>query len=487
MLSRQLLFRILLVFIPFLSQAQPCREVSAYFPSWKWYSRGQLVNPATIHYENYSTIIYAFFQPNWDGSILPFDPWADKTLLLGEIAPDIPRSYGKRRDFGNPYWHDDQNSLVKRAHDKGVKVVISVGGWTMSDQFSGIAANAEKRRRFAQSCNDMIRIYGIDGIDIDWEYPGFVTNGGSPSDKYNFTYLLQTIRDSLDALEFQVGRHLSLTAAFGVAPTRMAEIEWAKVTQLLDHINLMTYDFYGNGFATTNHNAPLYSPEKGLSGFDTHSAVHHLMEQYGVPSWKINIGLAFYGRSLKTKGAAGLHVSSRQTPDARTFPEDSGTPMYYNILARQDLFQYHWDSLAQAPYLKGKGLNTFVTYEDERSIAQKANYIIEQNLAGAIIWDITGDCVESQHHPGRIERTPLADALLVALCQEDTYLANLESARRNQPELLPPTNFFVTRNAFAPRIAHEAQLSKKEKRKLKRKQKKLAKMGQRAVYFDTGW
>lgn len=484
--AKQLLFPILLLCTPLFSSAQPCREVSAYFPSWKWYNRGQLVNPATIHYEKYTTIIFAFFQPNWDGSISPFDPVADKTLLLGDVAPDIPRSYLNKKDFGNPYWHDDRNSLVKRAHGQGVKVTISVGGWTLSDQFSGIAASPDKRRRFAQSCNDMVRTYGIDGIDIDWEYPGYRSNGGSPEDKYNFTYLLQTVRDSLDALEFQLGRHLTLTAAFGVAPSRMAEIEWGKVAQLLDHINLMTYDFYGNGFATTNHNAPLYSPEKGLDGFDTHSAVHHLMEYYGVPSWKINIGLAFYGRSLKTKGSAGLHVSSRRTPDTRTFPEDSGTPMYYNILARQDLFQYHWDSLAQAPYLKGKGINTFVTYEDERSIAQKARYINEHNLAGAIIWDITGDCVESRHRPGEIERTPLADALYEALCREETFV--VEQAGAALLKTLPPTLPTVGRRSFAPRVAiYEVKLSRKEKRKLRKRQKKLAKMGQRAAYFDTGW
>ena len=325
---RQFLYLTFFLFIPSLLAAQPCREVSAYFPSWKWYNRGQLVNPASIHYEKYTTIIYAFFKPNPDGSISPFDPVADKTLLLGEAAPGIPRAYLGKKDFGNPDWHNDRNSLVKRAHSEGVKVVISVGGWTLSDQFSSIAASAEKRRRFAHSCNEMVRVYGIDGIDIDWEYPGFITNKGSADDKYNFTHLLQAVRDSLDALEFQRGRHLSLSAAFGVAPTRMAEIEWAKVVHLLDHINLMTYDFYGNSFATTNHNAPLYSPEKGLNGYDTHSAVRHLMERYGVPSWKINIGLAFYGRSLKTKGAAGLHVSSRQLPDTKTFPEDGGTPMF---------------------------------------------------------------------------------------------------------------------------------------------------------------
>ena len=83
--------------------SQPCREVIAYFPSWKWYDRQQLVNPSSIDYSKYTIINYAFFQPNNEGSVSPFDPWADKTLLLGTIGPDAPGSYGKSRDFGRPY------------------------------------------------------------------------------------------------------------------------------------------------------------------------------------------------------------------------------------------------------------------------------------------------------------------------------------------------------------------------------------------------
>jgi GH18 family chitinase len=93
------------------SQTQPCREVIGYYPSWKFYDRQQLVNPATIDYSTYTALNYAFFEPKPDGSVKPFDPKTDKLLLQG--GPTTP-------------------SLVEKAHEHGVKVFISIGGWTLS-------------------------------------------------------------------------------------------------------------------------------------------------------------------------------------------------------------------------------------------------------------------------------------------------------------------------------------------------------------------
>lgn len=492
MTPKQLLF-LLTVFTSLNGFSRPCREVIAYFPSWKWYHRQQFVNPATIDYSKYTAINYAFFQPNLDGSVSTFDPVADKTLLLGNFRPDAPAGYRNSRDFGQPYWHDGNTSLVKKAHSQGLKVLISIGGWTLSQHFSSISASREKRRRFAHSCNEMIRVYGIDGIDIDWEYPNFKGTGGSPADRQNFTLLLREIRDSLDALEAQTNQKLLLTAAFGVAPTRMADIEWTYVTPLLDFINLMTYDFYGTDFSVTNHHSPLFSPAKGLNGFDLHSVVHHLMERYAVPPEKINIGLAFYGRSLKTNGRPGLHVTSGKTPDTATFPEDSGSPMFYNILSRIQQFNYFWDSLAQAPYLQGKKSNTFVSFDDEQSIGKKARYILDHNLAGAIIWDLTGDYVQSRYRTDLPAHTPLANALQSVLCgQEIPFEWDERVAEIEIPDLLPPCWSKVQRKSFGPRVTQSSlPLSKKELRKEKKKEKRKKRRnkpkGVPDKYFNGGY
>jgi chitinase len=486
------IFSFVAVLFALEGHTQPCREVIAYFPSWKWYNRQQFVNPSSIDYSKYTIINYAFFQPEQDGRISPFDPRTDKTLLLGNFWPEAPESYRMSKEYGRPFWHDASTSLVQKAQGQGVKVMISIGGWTLSEHFSAIAAHPEKRRRFAQSCNEMVRVYDIDGIDLDWEYPGFRGNGGSAADRQNFTLLLREIRDSLDVLQFQSEKKLLLTAAFGVSPERMRDIEWSQTAHLLDYINLMTYDFYGTDFSVTNHHAPLFSPARGINGYDLHSVVHHLMKQYDVPPGKINIGVAFYGRSMKTLGLPGLHVASGKKPDTATFPEDAGAPMFYNIINRLQQFHYRWDSLAQAPYLQGKNSNTFVTFDDERSVAKKAKYILDHNLAGAIIWDITGDYLQNRYRPDLPAWTPLANTLKAVLCGfgfPETFIDTDLSSEIPTP--IPQRWPYLKSKRFAPRVLSSIRpLSKKELRKARKKERQHKRLVKQKnipdKYFDGG-
>lgn len=407
---------------PYNCNAQPCKEVIGYYPGWQWYDRTKLVRPETIHYSKYTIINYAFLYPLPDGTITITDPWGDKNLLLGSINWSLaPAGYDSSFDLGNPAFHNPGTSLIYHAHEQGVPVLISLGGWTLSSNFPGVAADPVKRANFAHWCNELVRIYDIDGIDIDWEYPGFADHAGTPQDEQNFTLLLDIVRDSLDALEPLVGKSLMLTAAVTADPAKMEDVEWNNIVPLLDYINLMSYDFFGAFSPETNHNAPLYAPAAGDPDFNCHSAVQHLIEDYGVPAEKLNMGVAFYGRSVTTPGASSLHTPNTGAADLVTFAADEGTPLYYNVLNSLTSFQYNWDEQAQVPYLTGLGgLNTFLSFDDEKSIGLKGQYIVDHGLAGAIIWEITGDYIETAPGSGVISNTPLTDTLNLSLCHAPT-------------------------------------------------------------------
>ena len=406
----------------FGTQAQPCKQVIGYYPNWQWYDRAHLVNPATINYSKYTVINYAFFAPQDNGSILTTDAWADENLLLGQINwATTPTSY-----YPN-------TSIIDRAHNAGVKVVPSIGGWTLSDKFPAIAADATKRANFAHACIQLCQQYNFDGIDIDWEYPGYTEHLGTTADKHNFTIFLQQIRDSLTTYGTSHNKTMLLTACVGASQSNMSNIEWGNIASVLDYINLMSYDFFGSWDATANHNAPLYAPAQGDPNFNLNSAVQYLLTHYGVPANKINAGTAFYGRSAKTTGTPALFAPISGT-DAVTFSEDEGSPLYYNIAKRFNLFSQQWDSQAQVPYLLGlNGLNTFVSYDNAQSIALKAQYIVNNNLAGAIIWEITGDYLETAIGSGVIADTPLADTLNYVFCN------NLPPITCNTPTALAAT------------------------------------------------
>lgn len=418
------------LFLEFLSYAQPCKEVVGYYPNWQWYDRNKLVDPQSIDYSKYSVINYSFFEPLADGSIQITDPWADKNLLLGPINWSVaPAGYDTGYDFGNPAYHHPGNQFSDICHQHGVLLLPSIGGWTLSDNFPGIAADPVKRQNFAQNCVQLIQAFGFDGIDLDWEYPGFADHSGTPADKQNFTLLLQEIRSAIDNYGTSVNKDMYLTIAVSGDPSKMDDVEWTNIEPLVDMINLMSYDFFGAFDQFTNHNSPLYAPAQGNADFNCDAAITRLVNQYNVNPGKLNLGIAFYGRSQTTTGTPDLHIPSTGNADLATFGSDEGTPLYYNILQNLNLFDAHWDDQSKVPYLVGKnGLNTFVSYDDERSIGLKGEYIIDHSLGGAIIWEITGDYIETAPGSGQILHTPLADTLNNVLCN---YTGNQTALNEN--------------------------------------------------------
>ncbi|MFM2206146.1 MAG: hypothetical protein RL213_121 [Bacteroidota bacterium] len=389
--------------LPKQSDAQPCKEVIGYYCNWQWYDRNKLVNPMTIPYSKYTIINYAFFNPQANGTILNFDSWADDNILLGPLN-----------------WSTNQpittQSLPYQCHLNNVKLLVSIGGWTLSNNFPGIAADPVKRATFAHSCVQLIQTYNFDGIDIDWEYPGYVDHGGTSADRANFTLLLQQIKDSLTAYGLSTGKTYMLTAALPAGPSNMSNIDWLPVSNILDVMNIMTYDFFGIWDNNANHNSPLYAPQQGDPSLNCNSAMQTLIS-YGVPRSKLAMGIPFYGRSAKTVSAPALFGALTHSADNITFPEDDGTPLYYNLLPRMSLFTAYRDNQSKTPYLLGNGsLYTFVSYDDTASIALKAQYVLNNNLRGVIVWEITGDVLETSPGSGVIASTPLADRLNAVLC-----------------------------------------------------------------------
>ena len=149
---------------------------------------------------------------------------------------------------------------------------------------------------------------------------------------------MQEIRDSIDAYGNAVGKSLLLTAAVGASQDMMDDVDWDSISIILDIINVMTYDFFGSWDTETNHNAPLYHPSSGNSTFNLDSAITRLTDFYNVPRDQITVGVAFYGRSIKTQGLPGLHVPITGAVDNITFFNDEGTPLYYNVLLNKFLF-----------------------------------------------------------------------------------------------------------------------------------------------------
>ncbi|OAN11532.1 chitinase [Photobacterium jeanii] len=286
--------------------------------------------------------------------------------------------------------------LIDLAHQKGVKVMASIGGWSMSKHFPEMAADPVKKERFMKDI-DKIMALGFDGIDIDWEYPG--TGGmnfeGNPEDYANFELLMEDIRT-------RIGPNKLLTAAFAASTAKLEGYDWARLAKSMDYFNMMTYDLNGGWSNVAGHNAPLYPyPEEEYPNLDL-DYLRTWMAAKGIPSKKINFGAAFYGRGVQTTEATayvGAPTDKRKvnfsvdgptmsSVDLDNWKQFEGQPNY-NFIKKQPGWEHKWDASAEVPYaVKGK---YFLSYDDEASIAKKAQYIVDHNLGGVIVWQVHGD------------------------------------------------------------------------------------------------
>jgi chitinase len=295
--------------------------------------------------------------------------------------------------------HDAENFVTLHELKKvnpALKVLVSVGGWTWSGNFSDASLTRQSRTRFITSAVRFIERHQLDGLDIDWEYPNQVGNGNvyRPEDKHNFTLLLAELRQRFDLEEKRLHRRLYTSIATGASQKFLDNTEMDKVQRYVDTVNLMTYDFYVGG-PTTGHDAPLFHNPADPKNVSAERSVD-LFLQAGVPARKLVLGVPFYGRSWGEvasennglfqpgKAAKGVHFSYPDLP---------------NLLATG--FVRYWDATASVPFLYNPQTQVFVTYEDPQSLAAKCRFVNQHHLGGVMFWeyfnDSTGILLDAVH------------------------------------------------------------------------------------------
>lgn len=366
---------------------EPGKMVVGYYPQWVA-DRGYRV--ADIPATQLTHINYAFASVSEEGD-----------CVLGDPAADTGRSYtadesvsGQADASGPDALHGNFNQLKQlKAKYPHLKVLISVGGWTWSENFSDAALSDASRQKFAKSCIDLyLKQYkGVfDGIDVDWEYP--VSGGlssGRPEDKHNFTLLMAELRRQLDDLGAADGTHYLLTIAAPGGSSVEQRYERSDYIQYLDWVNLMTYDLHGTWETTTNFNAPLYQPanDPGDSSLNVDAVVQDYLAS-GIPAEKLVLGMPFYGHGWKDVGHTdnGLYQPSSGAAKGKY---DLGSFTYREL--KEEYFEdykRYWNAEAQVPWLYSLERATFISYDDPESIAAKAGYASDKGLAGVMIWEL---------------------------------------------------------------------------------------------------
>lgn len=269
-----------------------------------------------------------------------------------------------------------------------LKILISIGGWTWSGTFSDAVLTPEGRKLFARTATDIVADYDLDGVDIDWEYPGFGGLKGNvvrPEDKQNYTLMFESLREALDSLAGKTGKKYLLTTAVGGFGKFVEHTEMDRAQQYLDFVNLMTYDYYPNTVAV--HHTNLYPSDK-YTPSESADAAFKAFVQAGVPAEKLVMGVAFSARSFELLEGSSAGVGDTVVKQVRL---GGGFTRLKDSLENRKGFTKHWDEAARAPYLFNEAERIFVTYDDERSVEEKCRYVLQHGMGGIMFWEYTAD------------------------------------------------------------------------------------------------
>ena len=242
-----------------------------------------------------------------------------------------------------------------KAQNPALRVMLSVGGWG-SGRFSEMAATKENRMAFARDCKRVVEEFGLDGIDIDWEYPtqSSAKISSSPQDTENFTLLMRDLRKVL-------GKQRLVTAA---TVCNANYIDFRSCIQYMDLVNVMAYDM---GNAPKHHAALFPSPH---AGYCTSSQAVEAHLKAGVPREKLVMGVPFYGKGKR---------------------DDEGLREYRHSGRLPEGYAHHWDEAGRFPYITNAQGEFVWGYENARSLAEKCQYILDQHLRGGMYWDYASD------------------------------------------------------------------------------------------------
>ncbi|HAF99941.1 glycosyl hydrolase family 18 protein [Paenibacillus lactis] len=368
-----------------------------YYTSWSAStdSNARNLQPDDLDVSKLTHINYAFADICW------------KKFGSGARAcedPNIPAQnryvYDGEIVIGDPTF-DFQNfkafESIKAANPH-LKLLVSVGGWTWSGNFSNIARTEETRRAFANSAVHFLREYGLDGLDVDWEYPvegGLETNSRGPEDKENFTLLMKAVREALDAAGSEDGKYYLLTIASGQGDNFTVNADFENSVQYLDFINIMTYDYSGKTDTLGHHNAPLFY-DKALP---TRSAARNhvlggLMGHLngGVPPHKLIVGVPYYGKGWDGCGPNGQYQACKGGSSVGTWESALFDFSHLeNDYIGKNGYKRYWNEYAKVPYLYNDQNNVFITYNDETTMMYTASLVKTLDIAGVMSWDISGD------------------------------------------------------------------------------------------------
>jgi len=423
------------------------KHVGCYYGVWA-YTRPGLGEfwPEDIDVSLCDVIYYGFGNVlNHTYEVCTWDPWFDMGPIdfgeqsikncVQERDGDV-WTPGCTTESGLEYCHYNgiRRTLALKEKNPDLKVLFSVGGWTAGGWiFSDMAQNRTRRTMFIQSAVHFMNYFGLDGIDLDWEFPAYdmlPEVPTDPEDKQHFTALMKEMGEAFKKHE----PPYLLTFAAAADPYKANNAYYLdEVHPHVDWFNVMAYDYHGAWDNFTGIDQPLYGKwEESFVGhpmyqFNMHDTIQYYIDN-GVPPEKLVLGVHTEGKAwvLEQNATAencpgpdcpaGIYCPAESASPNMTYSRQEGWMFYYEVLQ----FFYndtipdaelpthwpdlkpgleHWtiydgnngnqDGCYMAPFAYQN--RYWISYDDENSADLKARYANHYGLKGTFVWEVDTD------------------------------------------------------------------------------------------------
>ncbi|MGL4346069.1 MAG: glycoside hydrolase family 18 protein [Cellulosilyticaceae bacterium] len=332
--------------------------------------------------KNYIRATYLPLYKNWSAESIEGDYLTHIYLAFATLGPDFSVSF-------NPHPSLNLKQEIETLHTlyPELKINVSIGGWGV-DGFSQLAATPETRKLFADNVIKLLKEYNLDGVDIDWEYPGQSSDGlitCSPDDPQNFVLLLKELRLALDAHASTNAYELSIAAP--MSDWALESLNIAEAVTYVDYIHLMGYDYIGAWSLTTGHHSNWNKDKHSPTTLNSSEGINRYLTV--CPPEKLILGIPAYGYGWSGVPPQdnGLYQIAKQALSPNEM--DLSYSTIIKTYTSEKGFQTYWDDTAKSSYLYNGDI--WISFDNPFSITYKADCIKSLGLAGMMYWEYTQD------------------------------------------------------------------------------------------------